>query len=572
MEPKRISLLALGVLTLAVMVYNIPVNPLAYAFQVVTYSTRATINQLVPSTVHGKSVFVSVEDKTWIRVVDANSSTTISLFNMTNALMNGFNINYQPTNISCNPTLSECVVGYTTGGTGTCAFSPNLCAERIVLVDIANSAWSALKNGRNYTQTSNTLANVAFSYGTPQFTVIATLMPTGGGNSFFQFEAYNDSDPVNAHPFVVCCTLSSGAASTFNGANALGTFTIGGLCCNNYIGLAQTSGASFQSINIGARSLGCTVATGSQVNDIKYTSDSLGQFWWTIQGTSIKKISQSGLGACSVITTTDLTAVTGGNNLKSIAIDSTLGYVFVESNSKFFVINETSLSATPIAIYGVPSDTTLLNGIAPYPNSNNGAVAVSSSSAKVTVFYWNVQGSSGGGGGITGGGNPCNTTGNPATNCSDNGRGQIDCSLPQNANIVTCWVQNNNQPGSAGNPLNINNNTNVVNNFGCVVAQSVGIINNCNLKTNGVGYLLLAIALLLVNVLWLLAVHSFNQRGVVTPQPIFVHALISFAVIAAFALIGWTDPTILIVAIVALVAFTAPKFIGMIRGGGIPAE
>lgn len=507
---KKTILLALSILSLVILISSIPIEPWreAKAFQVTSYPTRTTVNQLVPSTVHGKAVFVSVEDKTWIRVVDANSSTTLALFNMTNALMNGFNINYAVTNISCNPTLSECVVGYDTQGTGTCAFSPNLCSERIVLVDIANDIWSPLSKGRNYTQTSNTLQNVAFSYGTPQFTVIATLAPTGGGNSFFQFEGYNDSDAVNAHPFVFCCTLSTGAASTFNGAEALGTFTIGGVCCNNYIGLAQTSGTSFQSINIGARSLGCTVATGSQVNDIKYTSDSIGQFWWTIQGTSIKKISQSGLGACSVITTTDLTAVTGGNNLKSIAIDSTLGYVFVESNSKFFVINETSLSATPIAIYGVPSDTVSFNGIAPYPNGNNGGVAVSSSSQKITVFYWNSIGSING---VASGNQVC-------VNSAQVGSGGVNlvcfgvCDSSGIANFG-CNPNGTLKPSSGISANALIGANNVTSSFANIFCEA-GLqftCNSYNSKTNGIGYLV--ILGLLVLFVALLATVSKDDSG-----------------------------------------------------------
>lgn len=138
------------------------------------------------------------------------------------------------------------------------------------------------------------------------------------------------------------------------------------------------------------------------------------------------------------------------------------------------------------------------------------------------------------------------------------------CETAGNEFLLRCRAEAN------GGFLPIGNNTNNFDPIGGtndVIVAGFGLDNN-DIKTNGVGYMLLGVSLLIANTLWLLVVFSMKGKGVHVDSPLFVSAIISFAVIFAFVLVGWSDPLFLIVGIVAMIAFAAPKIVNIIRGGG----
>lgn len=138
------------------------------------------------------------------------------------------------------------------------------------------------------------------------------------------------------------------------------------------------------------------------------------------------------------------------------------------------------------------------------------------------------------------------------------------CETAGNQYLLRCVAEANGGSLVIGNTTNPFNPVAGTNN---VVTGALGL-ENTDIRTNGVGYLMLGTALLIFNVLWLYGVFMMKSKGVHVDSPIFISALISFAIIFAFVLAGWTDPLILIVGIVALVAFGAPKLVGIIRGSG----
>ena len=554
---KQLAFMAL--VALSVILFNIPINPLkeAYALQQVNVTTSAIPSaiQMVFSGVDQRYVYVDIEGKTQVRVFDANSTTLIRTFNMSNALMNGFNINYALLNLDCNGNLGICVAGYGTQGSGTCALSPNLCRDRVVLINYGLGTWSGLSHGFNYTHTSNIMYSSLMSYGITQFNVFVMYQPVGGGNAKIDTLVYNSSDLVDSHALILGNTFDTNTNTGYK-MNKLGTFISGGVL-SNYEAGAETASNTFITFNRSNNGFGCSVGVGgSPINDITYANDSIGTFWYTIQGTTIKKINSS----CTVITTTDLTLATGGNNLNSIAINSARHEIYTASNSKLFVVNETSLSLTPIVSLGITSNPATYGDIGVYSqNINTANVAVGTGASIINVIYWNFQGSYGSGSGATTPTNTCNST-QPIPHC----QGQVDCSLPQNINLVTCYSVYGSGGTGNGDIFSGNNNL-FLNNTNMIAVQAVGLKNN-DIKTNGVGYALMGIVLLIANILWLLAVHNFSSRGTVIAQPIFVNALLSFCIIFAFVLAGITDALFLVVGIVALVAFATPKLVSMIRG------
>lgn len=581
MEPKRISLLAFGVLTLAVMIFNIPVNPIreANALNVQTISTGATNASYTTTLTTNIASFGNVQ---WNLYEEITNQTLLTINATNGVLVQSLSLS---TSIGGNHKVASGITCQSTGagGAGWCivVYSGGTGVDRAFLIDITNGVAPG-NTGAGVSYSNALLFSRAVMSGFDQVAGTIHIMwwDSGGTNKIFYDSwsvPYNtvlvNGVPVNTtpkvgNPFVAVSHVDTGYvgsnpydlfyARVFNATTGQGI---------NEIGWTLAGGTNFALFNVGAQVQKCSANTAQQGFQVVYKQLASGVQQWYVSssvGGWIKVYDNS----CNLITTLTITTYDSPSaNVRSEAISALRNEIYMYANTgNVLVINATSPFSF-ITKVGIASDaggtTRFAEMLANQDNSVifSGDLGVANSNTnKYQIIYWNNIGGTGTGG-TPPTGNTCGAV--DPTNCV----GQVNCELPANAGLVMC-VTNKAPPSST---QGFNNGTNVVNNFGCVIAQSAGIT-NCNLKTNGVGYLLLAIALLLVNVLWLLAVHSFNQRGVVTPQPIFIHALLSFAVIAGFALIGWTDPTILIVAIVALVAFTAPKFIGMIRGGGIPAE
>lgn len=560
---KKIIPLSLSVLSLFIMLLNIPINPLkeAYALQQVTVNTTGSFQQVRFITVGSTPAFIvlSGSPPTQIQVINANNSAIISSFNMTNALMNGFNIVYGVRNMDCNSSLQICVIGYDTGGSGTCSISPNLCRDRVVLVDYKNSLWSALKNGYNYTYTSNILGNVAISFGQTQYNIFATYQPNGGGNALIDTLVFNSTDGVNQHPLIFGNTFTT-TTNTNYANSALGTFTIAGVINNYEAEVSSTSTTSFIDFNRGLNTVGCSVALGTAPTDAKYVSDSVGTFWYITTGTTLDQISQTSNTVCTVTNSVNLSALTGANNLNSVAIDSTRHEVYTQSNGKIYVINETSFSSTPILTFSSTTTTDAgYNGLASYQNGFNGALASGSSTSKILVTYWNVQGS---GGTPPSNNNTCNSQ-SPTPHCV----GQMDCDLSQNQNIAQCYIifnpRSNGFQGTGG----------MLNSSATQLYCSIGLIKcnfdangngtplNSDVKTNGVGYLIAIIGLaILISLFWVASDHDLRNI------PTFVWFIAVLGLLGAMVALNWLDPTFFIIAIIALVGLGVAKAKGVLLG------
>lgn len=137
----------------------------------------------------------------------------------------------------------------------------------------------------------------------------------------------------------------------------------------------------------------------------------------------------------------------------------------------------------------------------------------------------------------------------------------IDCTLPENANILTCRLGGDGALIGAGNFIvgNVNGTTGLT-----PIICSTGIVDcitNPDMKTNGVGYLLVTIALgIIIGILWV------ASRGQLNDIPTFIWFIATLAVVGAFTLMDLIDATFLVITAIIVVALAAAKIRGLFGG------
>jgi hypothetical protein len=139
----------------------------------------------------------------------------------------------------------------------------------------------------------------------------------------------------------------------------------------------------------------------------------------------------------------------------------------------------------------------------------------------------------------------------------------VDCTLPENANILICRLGGDGTLGSAG-AFVIGNTTDGTGILG--IGCSIGLVDctvDDNPQTNGLGLLIFVASIFIVVGMF---VRSLGAEETVR-TPTFVWVIIIMALSAFFTITGIIDPVFLILSVVALIALGAPKLVGMIKGG-----
>lgn len=144
--------------------------------------------------------------------------------------------------------------------------------------------------------------------------------------------------------------------------------------------------------------------------------------------------------------------------------------------------------------------------------------------------------------------------------------GGIDCDLPENAQVLICRVTHGECQGNVltcvGDTV-LGNATEGTGLIGGVIC-AVGFIDceaNPDIKTNGIGYLLLAVALgIEIGILWV------ASRGDLRQVPTFIWFVATIAIIAALTLFNWIDATMLVLGVIVAVALAAAKARGFFGG------
>ncbi len=149
---------------------------------------------------------------------------------------------------------------------------------------------------------------------------------------------------------------------------------------------------------------------------------------------------------------------------------------------------------------------------------------------------------------------------NPEPPSGGNGTsvGGVDCTLPENEQILLCRIGGNGAIGSAGDFI-VGNGTQGTGVSGIIC--SIGLVDcetDDNIQTNGIGYLLTIVALgIMIGVLWV------ASRGDLQSIPTFIWFLGTLALVGAVTLFGWIDPTFLVITIIVVVALATAKAKGL---------
>lgn len=137
----------------------------------------------------------------------------------------------------------------------------------------------------------------------------------------------------------------------------------------------------------------------------------------------------------------------------------------------------------------------------------------------------------------------------------------VDCTLPANEFLLICRLGGDGSLVSAGAYI-VGNSSDGTGLSGIIC--SVGIVDcvaDPNMKTNGVGYLLVAIALaIIIGILWV------ASRGDLNSIPTFIWFIATLAVVGAFTLMNLIDATFLVVTVIIVVALAAAKVRGLFGG------
>lgn len=136
------------------------------------------------------------------------------------------------------------------------------------------------------------------------------------------------------------------------------------------------------------------------------------------------------------------------------------------------------------------------------------------------------------------------------------------CQIQANQNLLRCRLEA--QGGALGG--NVTNNPFDIPTSGSNILIQTGILDgsDTNPATNGTGYLILSVALIIVNGLLFVATHG----EAFTRSNLFLPALISLLVVAGFTIASIVDATVLIISIVVMVALAAPKIRDTLGGRG----
>lgn len=150
--------------------------------------------------------------------------------------------------------------------------------------------------------------------------------------------------------------------------------------------------------------------------------------------------------------------------------------------------------------------------------------------------------------------------------------GGIDCTLPENENILVCRLGGTGAFGSAGDfiigvaPTNTTEGTGLTG-IGCAIGL-VDCVADPDIKTNGLGLLIFIASIFIVVGMFV----TTQGLGNTIKLPLYMWAMIIIALSAFFTLTNVIDPVFLIISIIGLIALGAPRIVNVFKGGDTMGE
>lgn len=140
----------------------------------------------------------------------------------------------------------------------------------------------------------------------------------------------------------------------------------------------------------------------------------------------------------------------------------------------------------------------------------------------------------------------------------------IDCTDPNFSYRLMCQSGNGNGALVGASQLLNQSSTNIICQIGLLpgtITNNTCTLDNPDIKTNGVGYILFLVAMaIFVGIMWV------ASRGQLMALPTFIWFVGIVGIAGLFTVIQWLDPTILILTVVAVVAFAVAKVKGFLGG------
>lgn len=342
-------------------------------------------------------------------------------------------------------------------------------------------------------------------------------------------------------------TLCDGSLST-SSQGVLAGATVTGSNGTPYLGVVinQAGGDIFRSISLllspPTDSIACSFTMQSSFGNSQHMVAYDNKFYMIDKGNtgSTAKIREIDPVNCSTSVTSAFTTIS----------DTSITGLDVDSFNEFFYI--TGETTPTDYVYAINFTNNILSNtvISQYVTGGNTAgvkydAGENSIYASVVNYMRVINFGAGEGGGSTGG---------------------IDCADPAFSYRLICNLEGN---GALVGSSELINQTST--NIGCMIGiiactqdeDGNFIPDNPDIQTNGIGYLLWIVALgIFVGMMWV------ASRGQLSELPTFLWFIGAIGITLVVTVIGWIDPTALIISVVVVIAFAVAKAKGVLGGGG----
>lgn len=546
MRIEKNNLALLGIMLSVLSLSVIAVNPLkeAFALQQITVTVPHQVYQtkFIPKGTNGYVATFSSTD-THVYVYNATNNALVGNINFAGAIRSGSMTGYSLDNVSCDKS----------GNTGVCAISLGTSAtsSEILLVNV-------------YTLTSSNNSTRQL-FASTLFPVVAT---TNDGTLLHFYTWYDDGVSTTINQLAInasqSLTLTSNRLVVQNTVNSAVRFTAvntadslqltTGANSGNWILFGQAGAVQLWKVSTMSRACGLNLDSAGSTSDIQAINNYKGQGFYVTN--DLGKFYQVDL-SCTKVQDIDMSGNTA--NIRSMSYATDRKEIYLMGSNKIFVINQTSLSATPLVTFqtfNTPNYhfNNLVSGSGLSVNFNSSNQFIGFGGATSLYFiYWGTQGGSSGGSGGGGTSNTCNSNNNPP-HCY----GDVNCDISPNQNILGCQIV------LQGNPPLASASQSTASSINFLLGQT-GLVNstNTNIKTNGTGYILTGVVMGIM-----VAVFYLASGGELRSMPTFIWFLGTLGVLGLAVAFGWLDTTFFIIAILAVIALASTRVIQQLELGG----
>lgn len=546
-----------GIIFSLVIMINIPVNPLKQAFALQPVQITPTTTPILVANTSFNGLYYTVHigsnaGQPYLSVYNTTNYQFLTQYNLTASI--GFTSGLTAWGLDCSPNTALCVITY----------KVNTHPWVVFLVDIYHG----------YIQTNS--LQFSSSYTSMNAVYVSTI---GAQDQIFVI--YQDTTNVKINNYIIPVTTGlsqfqtmslilsytyntgfAGSIATLDFKRGLFNTTNSAQSTQQFLGFTSASNNLFVVINIGSRTTQCSLALGGgtstgaiyYMNDTSNGINNVNGLDWIVSSGSLNtfyKIDNN----CNIKTTYDSSTLIGtGYKIAGLSGSPTRHEIYATllTKNQLIVVNETTIGSNGQASwvtgqYGI--DSPLTNNI--YDNivssiTSNGVVTIAENPREFWLYWVSAGSSTNVSSGQT---NTCNSS-SSIPHCI----GDVNCDLPANVNLAMCVsgyqlnpVKGNSQLISTG----VNN-----------ILVSAGLINgsNTNIKTNGTGYILLIVAILITTALMLYATKMVLQ------VPLFVWMFLYLIIVALGVILQWVDITFFILGVIVMIALASGKIKSFIAG------